>query len=1121
MRPTSQPPSRHLPHPKAVLPRLVRTVACLGLILLPVIAGEVQLRETILTLPTYDVGEPDRNPRFYQGRTYQGARGPFYPYPVQDRLTGERSERDWKAVYLENDHVQICVLPEIGGRIFSAVDKSNGYDFFYRQRVIKPALIGMLGAWISGGVEWNVPHHHRASSFMPVDWTPEEHPDGSKTLWVGEIERRHGMKWLVGMTLHPDRSRLELTVKLFNRSPVAHSFLFWINPAVHANEHYQVIFPPSTEWTVQHAKPEFASWPIARQVYGGVDYRRGVDISWWKNHPSPVSFFAWDSKEDFFGGYDHGRRAGVVHVADHHVVPGKKFFEWGNGPTGEMWDTILTDDDGPYLELMAGAYSDNQPDYSWIQPGEVKLWKHYWFPVRDLGGFKNANIEGAVNLELQDRSLLLAFNTTSRHPGARVKLDAGDRNLFDRSIDISPDHPFQIELPLADGIDPLILRAVLLDRNGRELIAFQPSPPAAAPMPLPVERPLPPSDIASLELLYLTGLRIEQLYSPAFEPDPYYEEILRRDPLDYRANTALGILYCKRGRFHAAEERLRTAVTQSRQNYIRPKETEADYYLGVALRAQDKMREAADAFHAAAWNPAWRAASCFALAELACRRRDWTGALEQVERSLALNALDARTLALKSSILRQTDRADEAVATAKAALALDPLEFRAWHELVPVRAANSRMRDDIQSYLDLAVEYGNGGFNLEALELLEDAAHLPTDVAHGHAMVYYYFAYYAEALGDAEAASRARQLAPTMPADYCFPHRWEAAPALRQAIELEPGDALAPYCLGNLLYDHQPEAAIAAWEMSRNRDPRFALAHRNLGLAYAAVRVDLPRAIASLEQAAALNPSDARLLYELDLICEAAGVDPAARLARLEQHLDAVRTRDDALTRLIILLTQQGQNDRALDLLRGRQFHNWEGGGEIRDVYVDTLLTRGLRALGRGQPESALRDFEDAREFPRNLAVGQPKRDARRVQILGLIGDALAALDRPTDANQAYTTAADDSAARSGDAGYYRASALSKLGRQSEATRLFETLIADGQRLLTAPPAADYFAKFGEKESARAREARAHYWIALGEAGLGRTEAAISALERALRSNPAHLWAGTQFELLLGQRKPQ
>jgi tetratricopeptide (TPR) repeat protein len=1119
--------------------RTVRTFqvggACLWFLALPLLAGDVHVREETLTLPSYGVGEPDRNPRFYQGRTYQGARGSFYPYPVQDHLTGERADQDWKAVYLENDHVQICVLPEIGGRIFTAIDKSNGYDFFYRQQVIKPALIGMLGAWISGGVEWNVPHHHRASSFMPVDWVTEEHPNGSKTIWVGEIERRHRMKWLVGMTLHPDRSFLELTVKLFNRSPVAHSFLFWINPAVHANEHYQVIFPPSTEWTVQHAKPEFASWPIARQFYGGVDYTRGVDISWWKNHPSPVSFFAWDSQEDFFGGYDHGRQAGVVHVADRHAVPGKKFFEWGNGPAGEMWETILTDEDGPYLELMAGAYSDNQPDYSWCQPGEVKTWKHYWYPVRNLGGFKNANTDAALNLDFRDQSLHAAFNTTARHRAAQLEITAGNQSILSRTLEIGPDAPFQITLPLPAATDPLTVRAALLDDRGRLLIAYRPQPRSDAPMPKPVQRPAPPAEVQTLEELYLTGLRIEQLYSPAFEPDPYYEEALRRDPNDYRANTALGILYCKRGRFDAAEKKLRTAISQSRRNYIRPKDSEADYYLGVALRAQANTSEARDAFHAAAWNPAWRAASCFALAELACQRGDWTDALEHAERSLAVNALDPRLLAFKASILRQTGHRDEAAAAAESALALDPLEFRGWNELrlaraVPSQSSNpatapgtmrQRMRDDVQSYLELAVDYGNGGFYLEAMELLEDAAHLAPGDNQGHPMVYYFFAHYAEAVGKLESASRARQLARTMSTDYCFPHRWEAAPALQQAIAREPNDARAPYYLGNLLYDHQPEAAIAAWELSRARDPQLALTHRNLGLAYAEARADLPQAIASLEQAAALNPSDARLLYELDLICEAAGLHPAARLARLEQHHQTVNSRDDAVTRLIILLTQQGMTDRALELLQNRQFHNWEGSGEIREVFVDALLTRGLRALRQRQPESALRDFQSALEFPRNLAVGRPKRDSRGVQIHCLIGDAQSALDRPSEATKAYSIAADESAARSGDAGYYRACALLKLDRKSEADRVFEALIAEGRKLLAAPPSADYFAKFGEKESARARQARAHYWIALGEAGLGHTEAAISTLERALQSNPAHLWAGTQLELLLGHHNPQ
>ncbi|MEM2028146.1 MAG: DUF5107 domain-containing protein, partial [Candidatus Bathyarchaeia archaeon] len=326
---------------------------------------DVKIWEEPLVIPTYQISDPDPNPIFYTGRAYQGAQGHVYPYPMLDKLTDNRIEKVYKAAFLENEYIKVCVLPEIGGRIFFATDKTNNYDFFYHQHVIKPALIGMLGAWISGGVEWNIPHHHRATTFMPVDYTLRENPDGSKTIWVGEIELRHRMKWIVGITLYPGKSYIEVTIKLFNRTPLAHSFLIWANPAVHANENYQIIFPPRTEYATFHGKNQFSHWPISYEVFAGVDYTSGVDVSWWKNHPAPTSFFAWNYKDDFLAGYDHGKRAGTVAVANHHIVPGKKFFLWGNGSEGRMWEKILTDADGPYIELMIGAYSDNQPDYTW------------------------------------------------------------------------------------------------------------------------------------------------------------------------------------------------------------------------------------------------------------------------------------------------------------------------------------------------------------------------------------------------------------------------------------------------------------------------------------------------------------------------------------------------------------------------------------------------------------------------------------------------------------------------------------------------------------------------------------------------------------------------------------
>ena len=282
--------------------------------------NSVKIWQRSVVIPTYRVEPPDLNPMFYKGEVYQGAKKTIYPYPFLDKLTDIREDKTYNAVYLENEYLKISFLPELGGRLFSALDKTNNYDFFYRQHVIKPALIGMLGAWISGGIEWCVLHHHRASTFMPVDFTLTENPDGSKTFWFGEIERRHRIKWVIGATLHPDKSCLEVTVKIFNRTPLPNTFLYWANVAVHSNPDYQVIFPPSTQFATYHAKNDFVHWPISSETYRGVDYT-GVDLSWWKNHPEPTSFFAWDLKEDFSGGYDHGKKAGVIHIGNHHICP--------------------------------------------------------------------------------------------------------------------------------------------------------------------------------------------------------------------------------------------------------------------------------------------------------------------------------------------------------------------------------------------------------------------------------------------------------------------------------------------------------------------------------------------------------------------------------------------------------------------------------------------------------------------------------------------------------------------------------------------------------------------------------------------------------------------------------
>ncbi len=1070
--------------------------------------------ETSIDLPTYRVAPPDTAPRFYSGRTYQGAAATFYPYPVSDQMTERRESIPYKALYLENEYLQISVLPELGGRIFTATDKGNGYDFFYRQHVIKPALIGMLGAWISGGVEWNIPHHHRASSFMPVQHAVVEEPDGAKTIWVGETELRHRIRWLVGLTVRPDHSYIEMTVKVFNRTPAAQSFLFWINPAVHANTNYQVIFPPSTQWAVQHGKPEFASWPIARQSYGGVDYSRGVDISWWKNHPSPVSFFAWNCEEDFFGGYDHGKKAGVIQISNHHVSPGKKFFEWGNGSEGDMWSKILSDEDGPYLELMAGSYSDNQPDYSWCQPHEVKVFKHYWYPVRDLGGIRNANSEAALNLDVTDGVARLALNTTAAHKHARVLLQAKGTSLMDQTTAINPNKPFATQVPLPAGIVPNDLKATLVSDTGATLISYQPQVATNTPEPEPVSRPKPPAEITSTEDLLLTGLRVEQLYSPSADATLYYLEALKRDNGDYRANVALGSMYCRQGRFAEAEPLLRKAVERATANYIRPKDCEALYYLGVALRNQGALSEARNTFYRSIWDRAWQAPGYYALAELSALQGHQQEALELADKSIQAGSLNTKALELKVTLLRHAGNAKAAKPLLRDLTAIDPLNARAAAEralLADARmntALNQTLRGEWPAYLELATDYANGGFYQEAVRVLEA---LPEDKTPpgGMALAGYYLAYYQHQLGNVLQASAARVKASQFPSDFGFPFQHEAELILRHAIQANPKDSRAPYYLGNLLFDHQPARAISFWEQAVKLDPSHAMAQRNLAIGRSQAQNDLPAAIAALETALSLDPSNPRMYFELDALYESAGESVQKRLASLERHPEATAQRDDATTRRIQLLIAADRAAEAVEILKNRQFHNWEGSSSLHDVHVDACLQAGLVKLQQGRPQDAMSYFRAATEYPANQQVGRPRHEQRVAEIQCLIGRAAEATGDTSAAHDAFERAA-ASGGYASAADFYRAIALRKLGRPEEAQTLLGKMRDHALAQLNHDrETVDYFAKFGERRAERLRKAESYVLAGLAYKGLGDNAEAAKHFNQALELHPAHVWART------------
>ncbi len=1082
-------------------------------------SGEVKIWEEDLTLPAYPVGEAEKNPVFYYGRRYQGAQGRVYPYPFLDKLSNKSVPRAYRAVYLENEYVKISVIPELGGRLFSALDKTDNYDFFYRQHVIKPSLIGMLGAWISGGVEWNVPHHHRASTFLPVDYKLEENADGSRTVWVGETELRQRLKWMVGLTLRPGRSWVEATVRVVNPTPFTTSFLYWANVAVHADSSYQVIFPPSVDWGVGHAKHEFTRWPWSDDVYGGMEgYTGGRDLSWWKNHPSPISIFAFEAGEDFMGGYNHKLDAGVLHVADHHLVPGKKLWEWGPGTVAQAWDKILTETDGPYIEIMVGAFSDNQPDYSWIQPGEVKTFTQRWYPIRAIGGAKNANTEAAVNLTMDGGRAEVGFNVTSARPGCRVILTRNGQNILEETADLSPGSPYTKKVDLPAGTQETELRAALLDNLGRELVAYQPVKREPAPRPEAVTAPEHPEKIKTNEELLLAGQRLEQFHSAAMEPDPYYEEALRRDPGDYRVNTALGLMHLKRGRFEDARKLFEAAVARITAQHTRPRDGEALYYLAVTSEFLGDYAGAEEAFYRASWSAAWYSQSFHALARLACRKGDFNTALERLERARSANTQDARILCLEAAALRHLGRSGAAAELAAQALALDCLDHVAACELAldkgatgdPLDGKAASIANPLQTRLEVACHYINAGMNAEAVQVLSPLA--PASGA-ANPLVYYYLADLNRNLGLDNRAAACLELAAKQSADLVFPFRLETIGVLRRAIAASPKDGRAPYYLGNLLFEGQPEAAIACWESARTLEPTLPAIHRNLGVAYYRIRKDIPAATASLEQAAKLNPRDPRVRLELDQMYEAGKMAPEKRLAVLEKNHALALASDELLSREISLLVRLGRYDRALELLRGHHFHTWEGGGEIHGVYAAACRQRGDSHLRRKDFKRALADFQAALEYPDNLEVGRPLDGGPACEAYYLIGMAYKGMgDKPKAAE--YFEKALERRQPPSELLWAQGMSLRELGRDAEAAAAFKALLDAGNRQLNPDPENAFFAKFGHRATREGTLADAHYLIGLGLTGQGDTAGAKVEFTKALELDLTHTGAAWQLARL-------
>lgn len=1036
---------------------------------------KAEIREEIIKIPTYKIAEPEKSPLFIEKRAYQGSTGKVYPLPVTEKIYDEKELREYKALILENEYLYVMILPELGGRIQRAYDKTNGYDFVYYNHVIKPALVGLAGPWISGGIEFNWPQHHRPSTFSPVDYSVSENDDGSVTAYVGETDIMYGTKGMAAITIYPDKAYIEIKGQLYNPTDYPQTFLWWANPAVPVNDDTFSVFPPDVNAVYDHGKRDVSTFPIATGEYYKYDYSAGVDISRYKNIKVPTSYMAAHSDFDFIGNFDEGKDAGLLHIADHHISPGKKQWTWGCGDFGKMWDKNLTDADGPYIELMTGVFTDNQPDFTWLKPHEEKTFTQYFMPYKTVGRVLDATKDVVIGAD----GNAIKIYATAVYSNAVIKVTADGKEVYARTVNLSPEKCF------ADTVDGLKNYVITVsDENGRVLCSYKEYTDTQQPVPEPAKALPKPEDIKSLEELYLAGQHLEQYRHATYLPADYYAEGLKRDKTDIRLNNAYGLLLLRNGQIRESIGYFQQAIEKQTWRNPNPYSGECYFNLGLAYELLCEYEKAYDAFFKSTWSAETQSQGFYHLACLCTRKQEYTKALEFINDALIRNYHNIKARVLKAELMRllDTDNTD----FLKESYAIDALSVGVLYQL-------HKPLGRTVNYLKLSLDYMQYGLYEQAVAILNRCK-------DNNPLLEYYKGYAEYKAGNTDKAKECYCKAEAMPSDYIFPNTVEEMLILENAVHILGKAPMASYYLGNLLYDKkQYEKATECWETAVTLKSDFAMSYRNLSIAYYNKEHNTEKALNAIKQACALEPDNSRFLLELEQLSAKAGVTAEERLRFLSENKELLSGRDVLYLAYITLLNLNGKYDEALSCLEKHTFHPWEGGeGKVSGEYKTALFALTEKEMADGNYEKAIRLCERTLTYPETLGEGKlenvPDNKAHY-----MLGKCFRALGNPEKANAYFALASAGSSVpapvryyndQPSDYIYYQGLAFSALGDIASAENSFHQLVSFGEKHISDKIEYDFFAvsmpelEVYQEDMQKRNRAYCKYLITLGHKGL-------------------------------------
>ena len=1010
-------------------------------------AAQVRVWEGPITIPTYLMGPDNPNPQFPLVNSHN-----IYPYTELDDLTDNRQPKTWKAIYLENKYLKVTILPQMDGRVYSIYDKIAKREVLYRNNVVKYEMVGLRGAWISGGIEWNFPNGHNTDTVSPVASRIRQNPDGSATAVVGDVDQVSGMHWEVALTLHPETAYLQAHVTLFNSTPVTRLYWWWANSAVPAADDLQFSIPMRWGTTMR----EVRSFPVWK----------GTDYSWYRNWHHASDLFAIGVHRTFFGAYYHKPDYGVIQVSNYRKVPGKKFFTWGNSGDGNVWIRLLTDNDGQYCEIQAGHFR-TQALRNFIPPQSVESWNEYWYPVANLGGgFVEGTRQMAINVvypssNAAGKSVVLAVSPAAALHGAKIEVKMGSQTLKDFSpVSFEPLDTKKFTIPVADvAAARKKLRVVIQNAAGKTVLHWYAGEPIDGNPDLSLKTGVQkidrrPDRELSTDELFLRGVNVEKK-GRSLEASRIYKEVLKRDSGFVPALLKLAEADYHAADFAGAEALMARARARDDEN------PQVGYMAGVIYKAAGKLGLAKDGFWYSLRFGGAKAPALVQLGEIAIHQKQYGQAAKLLRRALSYNPEDGVALSDLAVALRLGGHFDQAAKVANEAVTKMPIlpfalaeKWRTEQALgdnTAIQKAGEVFKNTVgyrsQGYLEAGVWYRRLG-DLASSDFFLATAAKTLAVKDVSPLIYYYLAADRWDDGNDPGASAAASKAEKANVEAVFPNRPEDARVLREALAHNPSDAHAKYFLGNFLFAHSHYAEAAdLWKQAVGEGFHYAVLYRNLGVYARDVQNDPASAATYYAEAIKQTPNDYRLYVDLDELYTQLG-KTGVREKLFASAPPEVLGKNSVRNRRVLLGVQERRYDEALNVLRGYNFKAAEGSRISHELFVLANIQKGRAAFAAGQFGAAEGSFRAALEYPTNLPVGKPQHPQDE-EALYWLGRTLEAQGQKSAAQKAWQQAVDEMRAAGGGAegrggggasSFYAALALDHLGHSDEAARILDRL---------------------------------------------------------------------------------